>query len=181
MAGANFAKVRGSEITNPKSRTGFTAGGFARPGVANHVAIEPDVLYSQQGAKGDFDVVVQGTFKLDYIQAPLLLRVMIPTKGTADIHPSLFAGPALGIKSSCKLKAASTSTSVTQDCSTFPDAKIKSTDFSVVFGGGLEVRGLTFGIRYALGLTKVDNSTDPSNAKNRVFSFTVGYGFRLKK
>lgn len=180
MAGVNFAKVSGSDLTNPKSRTGLTAGGFARLGVANHVAIEPEVLYSQQGAKGDFDVGVQGTFKLDYIQMPLLLRVMIPTKGTADIHPSLFAGPALGIKSSCKLKATSGSTSIAEDCSD-TDAKIKSTDFLVVFGGGLDVRGLTFGLRYALGLSKVDDSTDPSDAKNKVFSFTVGYGFRLKK
>jgi len=46
--GANFANI--SDVTNMSSKTGFQGGVFA--GIKfNKVAIQGDILYSQQGAK----------------------------------------------------------------------------------------------------------------------------------
>ncbi|MEO8448666.1 MAG: porin family protein [Gemmatimonadota bacterium] len=178
MAGVNFAKLGGSDVDGAKTRTGFLAGVFARFGVSKTFAVEPEVLFSQQGAKS-FDSNVTGTLKLDYVKVPLLFNLLIPAGGAGKAAARLFVGPQLGVKASCKATVSSGSTSASVGCKDL-GLEIKSTDFSAVIGGGLDFNRLTLGIRYDLGLSSIDGSTPSGSVKNRVLALTVGYGFRLK-
>jgi len=59
-----FAWLRGSDVGDQKTRTGFAGGGFAEVGFSENAAVELQVLYVQKGAKADIEGV-DGTFKLD--------------------------------------------------------------------------------------------------------------------
>ena len=56
---------------------------------------------------------------------------------------------------------------------------IKSTDFGVAFGAGLEFRNFTLQGRYDLGLTKLDDAG--SDVKNQGWLITLGYAFGGKQ
>ena len=66
-AGVNFATINGGPDVS--SITGFLAGGFATIKFSDKIAIQGDLLYSQQGA--EFDA---GEFKLDYINVPIVFK-----------------------------------------------------------------------------------------------------------
>src|SRR5690625_4303881 len=66
--GANFAEfsdVKGADLSN---KTGFQIGAFAAIRMGN-VAIQPELLYSQQGAKFNHEKI-----ELDYVNVPVMLK-----------------------------------------------------------------------------------------------------------
>jgi opacity protein-like surface antigen len=191
--GLNFAnlstdngfEIEDSVFVDMNSRMGMAGGAFVAFNVAKGVAIQAEFLYSQKGAKFDTTLMVETipvdaefTFKLDYIEIPVLLRYSIPTQ--SSVSPVLFAGPALAIKSTSKLKLKASAYG--QSASETVDIEdVKSTDFGFVFGGGLDIalgRGkLVFDGRYTLGLTSVDDSPYEEDIKNKAISVTAGYAF----
>lgn len=175
MAGASFANFRGADAGNSKTRTGFAAGAFLRfhTGI---FAIEPQALYVQKGAKADIGTSGSGTFKLDYLEVPVLVKVMISTADAA-LTPNIFAGPAIAFKANCQLKGDNGSGSSVQTSCSNAGVPVKSTDFSLVLGAGLDVRRLSFQGRYDLGLTKIDDSAAGADIKNGAFLITVGFSF----
>ena len=179
--GINFSTINDVPLgagEETKTRTGFVAGVGVLFGLSERIGIGTGGYYSQQGVIFSESGSPELTLKLDYIQVPLLLSLGFPTGG--PVTPSIFAGPMLGFKASCKISAQGAS----QNCDDFGDeAAIKSTDFSLLFGGGIGIRAGTgqFIVNgwYDLGLTKIDDSSDPSDAKNSFFGFGVGYAFPL--
>lgn len=183
VIGLNLADVRVSnldEVTDIDRRTGFLFGGFANFEVSRRFAIQPELLYSQQGAKVPLEDV-NGVIKLDYIQVPVLAQFRFPTSGNAV--PFLIAGPAIGFKASCKVKAEVGTISAEFDCDD-PDEDVipfKSTDLSGVLGVGVEVSGLTISARYTHGFSNInDLAGDLEKVRNRVFSVAVGFGFSVR-
>src|SRR5699024_5952174 len=65
-AGVNFSNI--TDASQLKNKTGFTAGAFLGIGF-NKFAIQPEVLFSQQGSKVDTN-----KFDLDYINVPVMLK-----------------------------------------------------------------------------------------------------------
>jgi len=188
--GVNFADVGGDDVSNTKNKTGFIAGGFAEFMIGSMFAVQPEVLYSQKGFKID-DPDVDGKLKLDYIEVPVLLKINVPIEGS-KVHPSFYAGPAVSFKSSCKLQGEESGVSFDIDCDSplifdliGEELPIKSTDFGVVFGGGIsfDVGGAEVGVdvRYNLGLTKFVDTDPQLDAKNRVISIMGTVGFSLNK
>jgi len=190
MAGVSFFTFSGSDANiygtdlganfSKGYRVGFVGGGFAEFELGKVFAIEPQVLYVQKGAKYNVDLTGGGpsgnaTLKLDYIQIPVLFKAEYREAGR-NYAPSLFVGPAIAFKTSCKISASADGTSASEDCGT--DA-VNSTDFSLVFGIGFELSRFVLQARYDLGLTNVpqDSGVD---IKNGGFAITLGYGFALK-
>lgn len=175
--GVNIADVGGDIGEELESRTTFAVGGVGSIAVAPGFAIQPEVLYTQKGGhdeEDDLDV------KLAYIQVPVLATYTIPIE-ESRIAPRLFAGPAVAFKLSCDL-----SNGGEVDCDDALEEEgleVKSVDFGVVFGGGVDVavgRGAaTAEVRYDLSLTDLtDTITDGLEAAdggNRVIQFLVGY------
>ncbi|MGZ5479920.1 MAG: porin family protein [Candidatus Aminicenantales bacterium] len=172
--GVNVANVNGNfadNVTNWKSRVGFCAGIFLEFNLGRILTIQPEVLYTMKGAEATLaEGVLTGTGKLrfDYLEIPILLKVRIPT---GDVHPFIFAGPAIGFN----LKAAF------QDItgSSSDVAGMNKVDYSAVFGGGLQLgRSIHIDARYTLGLQKLEvPDLGTIDLKNGVLSATIGLAF----
>jgi hypothetical protein len=181
-AGLNIATISGTDAdnlfeTSLDSRTGFNGGIFFMYQFNNLFAIQPEANYTMKGAATNL-MGVDITLKLDYVEIPVLFKVIIPTEGTS-LRPSLFVGPALAFNTGAKVKGEYQGQSAETDIDSF----VTSTDFSLVFGGGLGFmigsNELGVDIRYNLGLTSWDDESDPLDVKNNVLSFNAYYGFTL--
>ena len=153
--GLNLATIDNNQNDNVGSRVAYHAGLFANLPVSSQIAIQPEAVYSSQGAKYDFgnqDL----NLTLNYVNIPVMVQAMVGKGFYAQ------AGPQLGILTGVADKIDDTEIgSVTTD-------DFKKTD--VALGVGLGYKGLSgFGVdaRYNLGLTNINN-TGSANIKNNV-------------
>lgn len=185
--GMNIANLHGKDVKELEeemgvdfvSKMGFCAGGFITYNLNDMFAIQPELLFTMKGAKAEREILgetVKVTMKLNYLEIPVLAKLSIPTPG--NVRPSLFVGPSLAIKLSSKFKTEIAGISEEEDIE-----ELKSTDFGLVFGGGIDFglgRGkLTVDARYTLGLTKVHEPEEGEeiDIKNGAISIMVGYFF----
>lgn len=147
-AGANFANLE-AEI-NTDNITSFHLGAVLEAKVLPGLAIQPELMYSSQGAS-----IEEEDFKLDYISVPVLGKFyLIPGK------VALEAGPQFSFL-------------VNDDTPVF--YKSKSFDFAVVGGASVNITNDIFAqARYVIGLT---DTTKDADVKNRVFQLSIGYRF----
>ena len=54
-----------------------------------------------------------------------------------------------------------------------------SFDFGIPVGISYELFNISLNVGYYMGLTKIDKTEDPDNARNRCLSVTLGYRFKL--
>lgn len=165
-AGANLANQTG-DAEGASSKLGLAGGVFVELKAGPKVAIQPELLYTQKGSKEESGGIEEKV-KLDYIEVPVLLKLKLGAPGVPT-SPSIFLGPSLGFLASAKAEVSDGSSSGSVDIKEF----MKSTDFSAVFGAGLDVSKLTFDVRYSLGFADISEGED--SIKNGVFSFMVGY------
>ncbi|MGD8699696.1 MAG: porin family protein [Gemmatimonadales bacterium] len=169
--------------TDFDSQTDFLAGAFAQFGFGSVFAIQPEVHYSQRGAKSrDTDPAVK--LNLDYIDVPLLLMARLGSR-ESPLYPILYAGPSVAFETRCNVSGEVDGTDVSFDCS---DPQLEGafqttkTSFGLVFGGGFEIlySRLTVQLdaRYNLGLTNLNDADDAAqvSVKNRTWSFMLGLG-----
>jgi len=147
--GANFANI--SDVTDMSSKTGFQGGVFA--GIKfNKVAIQGDILYSQQGAKfklGDFD--------LDYVNVPIVVKYYL-IQGL-----NIQAGPQFGFVVGDK---------------TEEGYEYNKNDVSGIVGLGYDMPfGIRVDARYGMGFTEIIKDPGEDKGKNTVFSVALGYSF----
>jgi opacity protein-like surface antigen len=169
VAGVNSATVGGKDADNPNRRTGYMAGVMLIAPMGTSFAFQPELLYTQKGARvNDSDFV--GGVKISYLEVPLLLRADMMTSSAA--RPFLYAGPAIAFKTGCEFELVSGATSANTACDQSGDpADFKSTDVSVLVGGGLAFnlsgQTVSVGLRYDHGLKTFSGSND---VKHRVVS-----------
>ncbi len=168
-----------------KSITGICAAGFITINIAEMFAIQPEVLYIKKGTKYEEGLNGEaGTlwFNLTYLEIPVLAKITVPTQGS--VKPFLFAGPAVALKLSTKLKLKTEDTSVEVESEEL-DELMKGLDFGFVIGGGLDfglgapgTGSISVDIRYSLGLTNIfDIEGEEIKVRNGAFSIMVGYSF----
>ena len=154
-AALNVSNLTG-DVDNASSLVGFQVGGFAEIKLTEKFAIQPELMYSAQGAESDGD-----KFKLDYINIPVMAKFYVAKSF------SLEAGPQIGFLTSAKIEG--------EDVKDF----VSSTDFSANLGAGFDfTENLSAGLRYNFGLTNVyDVEGFDDSIKNGVFSVSLGYKF----
>lgn len=170
-AGVNFATITGDDVESFDSRTAFHVGVVAEIVISETFSFQPELLYSAQGADYS-DEEFEGTFKLDYLNIPLMAKFYV---GEGF---SLEAGPQIGFLLSAKDEYDFTGTafkSEEEDIKEF----VKDIDFGINVGVGYKLEGgLNFGARYNLGLSDANDSGDDSfTLKNSVIQAYVGYFF----
>jgi hypothetical protein len=176
-AGLNFANM--SEIDDSDMRTGFVIGGHLVMPLGPTFAFQPEVLYSQKGAKGttvdeESGEEVDIELKHDYLEIPLLLRMTVPTSG--GVRPYLLLGPSIGLSMSCEIEGEANGVSVGIDCDELVEPS--SVDVGAALGGGIEfpvgTGAMSLGVRYTLGLSEV---FEEDESKNRVLAILAGFTF----
>lgn len=171
-AGVNLADLSFSsdaEVTNSKNLTGLVAGVFATVPLTDLVAFQPEALFSRQGTKFTEDDE-DAKIKIDYFQVPLLGRFKF-AKGSPV---AVLIGPSLGFRSSAKLDVPGAPAGFDDD---FED-EVERFDLGLVTGIGVDVGRLVLDGRYTWGLRNIaKNNEGQGEARNRVFSATVGVRF----
>ncbi len=160
--GLNFSMLNKDLDDNAKTRTSLHLGLFAHMHLSDHFAIQPELMFSGQGAKYSGD----RTDRLSYVNIPVLLQYMF------DNGFRLETGPQLGLMLSAKTNVGNQETDVKDNYT--------NADIAWAFGLGFLSKG-GFGIdaRYNLGLT--DISSADVGVKNNVFQVGVFYQFRRMK
>lgn len=163
-AGLNFANLSfdpdvRAGITK-SSRTGFKFGGVLEVGFASMFALQIEPMYAQGGSV--LDNVPFGfangkvTFKISYIEIPILFKVKIPVAGS--ITPYAFVGPNLGLVLSSKELDEGGGQSQETDMKDMTSSINFALDFGA--GAGFKIVPLTtiiLDVRYSLGLSNMLN------------------------
>lgn len=152
-AGLNYANVTGSTIQTD-AITSYHAGLVAEIKIFDKFAIQPELLYSTQGAsyKTPLEDIKN---ELGYIAIPVMMKIYLSKSISLELGPQ--ASFLLSEKNNFNAT----------DSNTF--------DFSVAGGLGLKVtKNLFIQGRYGLGLTEISTN---ANTKNAVFQLSAGLLF----
>lgn len=170
-AGANFYTLGGdnAEGENINSKIGLNAGGIVNIPVSAKFKVQPEVVFSIQGAKEDDGGALN--FNFNYINIPIMAQIY----ATEGLYFEL--GPQVGFLLKADLK--DETSGVTQDVKD----QLKSTDFGLGLGAGYRMTsGLGFNARYNLGLSNIiDDQSSGDELKNRGFQIGVSFLFGGKK
>lgn len=172
--GVNFSNFSGddADMLETDGRTGFHLGLIAEIMFTENLGVQPEVLYSSQGAKSDFQMDDEffgslsiDEFKLDYISIPVLLKYYF-IEGL-----SLEVGPQFSFVANSEVEGSVDGVSSTEDF----DDETESFDFGGALGLGYELPiGLLFQGRYVMGFNDVYTDSD---FRNSVFQLSVGFKF----
>jgi hypothetical protein len=167
-AGANFATLSGPGSEGATSKVDFHGGGFAHIPLANSFFLQPELVYSRQGAKAASDGIIFN-INQSYLNIPVLAKY----QHSSGLYGE--TGPQLGFLLAASVKAEGTSQDV--------KSSYKSTDFSWAFGVGYMIPSISAGIdaRYNLGLSNIAaQEVSGYSVRNSVFQLGVFYVFGSK-
>lgn len=185
-AGINVAnitvKTQGITYT-PSSLIGLNAGLSAELPVSKSIAIQPELDFSQLGAKtkvpynvlgpifsgstDNSDYTVKST--LNYLVLPVLVKFKVPRTGLG-----IYIGPQYGLL----ISESDNYKNNTQSISVNGKKDYNSSDFSGIFGAEYFFPvGVGIAARYQLGFANIQKDAGNVTVKNHAFSFTVGYRF----
>jgi hypothetical protein len=158
----NIATLTG-DAEDVSSIVGFQIGGFAEFKISDKFSIQPELLFSTQGAQvqSEGDEV---DFNLSYLNIPVMAKYYATPKLSFEL------GPQIGFLTSAKGKTMGVSVDI--------DDFFKSTDFGLNFGAGYDFTNkFSAGVRYNLGLSNIAEDSGDESIQNSVFSISLGYKF----
>lgn len=175
--GVNMAKYSGSDAGDNDYKMGVVGGAFACLDLIA-LKVQPELLFTQKGAKEEGTMDVLGTpvsysasTTVNYVEVPILAKFSFGK----IIVPSIYAGPAFGI-----LMGANAEATVGGTSSGSVDVKdaFNSTDIGLVFGAEVKLPvKLSIEARYNMGLTDAPKEilgVQP-DVKNSTISVMLGY------
>ncbi len=184
---------------SPEPIVGLSIGGFINIPLNDTLSFQPEILYTQKGAK--YDLSYTDTYdwagstieenleqefveKLSYLEFPLLLKATFSEEG--KLRPILYAGPSIGFNVSARLEYdieyIEKVDGVIDPLESYSDSgdedldDISSVELGLTIGGGFEINNFTIDARYNMGLTSLDDGGD-FDVKNSVISILAGYRF----
>jgi len=171
-AGVNIANLSG--LDNSEMKIGFHVGAVAEIKFNEKFSVQPEVLYSAQGAKSSIVTplgTIESEVKNDYINVPIMAKYYIVEGFSAEL------GPYVGFLMKSETKVGD----VTADAKD----SYKSVDFGLGVGLAYDLpMGLFVGARYNLGLSKANEdvpagiiTVQTDDIKNGVIQVGVGYKF----
>lgn len=185
-AGMNVSSISNdSSLSDQQSKIGFNAGVFMNAPLAENFSIQPELIYTQYGAKGTYnaDVVTpNGVQNQKFSSATHLDYIALPVMFQYNATPSFYleAGPEFGLSVSAKDKVKNETTGETLAESDNYKDSINGFNFGVGLGAGYYFTpnvGLT--ARYVAGLTDIakDRPSGSDAVKNNVFQVGLAYKF----
>ena len=162
-AGLNLSTYSGSLSDGAKIKPGFNVGALVSIPVTGMLSVQPEVVYSLEGAKGSSGGS-SFTENLSYINVPILVKY------TSSIGVFGEIGPQIGFLLSAKDKVDGASENVKQF--------FNSTNISLAFGAGyLSSMNIGVDVRYNLGLANIAKDSGGEKLKSGVIQIGVFYLF----
>lgn len=163
--GLNATNISNSDMKNKMS---FHLGAFAEWKLSDFVGIQPELVYSRQGARDKYDEngsKVKVKTRVNYLNIPILAKLYVLEDLSVDLGPQF--GFALNAKSKYKVGGHTSKDKITNN-NTF--------DFSFAVGASYNFDDFIFSARYNIGLSNMwDKDKVGENLKNHVFQLSVGY------
>lgn len=161
--GLNAYTLSNESNNNTDPLVSFHLGILGHIHLARQLALQPELLYSGQGAKSASNIA-GGKIELGYLNIPVLFQYMF------DNGFRLEAGPQVGILLSAKSKVGNLSSDIKNN--------LESLDAGLLVGLGYIHPPTGFGVdaRYQFGLTNI-NKTSNFKSYNRGFQLGVFYQF----
>ncbi|QCX38253.1 PorT family protein [Aureibaculum algae] len=160
--GYNLASVSFDGDGETDQRHSFHVGFFGESFVSDYLSIQSELLYSQQGYEVKYNSATF-TQKLNYINLPILLKAYPSKNFYVEIGPQI----GLAITHKEEFDSGFDLFDISQE---FEPSNF---DWGLNFGGGVKTNsGVSFGVRYHLGLGDIYEDNNP---QNRVWQFSVGF------
>jgi hypothetical protein len=185
--GVNRSDFHSRELgsNRPGAQVGVIGGMFISYSLVDWFAVEPEVLYSEKGARFSGSDIglpdAEARLHLDCVELPVLARFSIPFHGA--LSPAFLIGPDFAFNVSRKVNFSAGNLDQTISYDDIPGAApFETFEFNMVFGAGLDISlhpvQLTLEARYTLGLTDIVSPPNLNTSpKNYVISFLAGIAF----
>jgi hypothetical protein len=164
-----------------RTRIGVVAGAFTHLGMGKYLALEPQVLFSQKGAMyGGYDPSWNDelTFKLDYVEVPVILRVYF-SSGTS-IRMNILGGGYGAYNVIARYKYTEYGYLEEGDLEDALSVHMENIDYGVLFGAGvtIQLRNVILRIdtHYSLGLVRIFDVPPDNDLRNGVISLNASIG-----
>jgi len=170
-AGLTAATVKVDDSEGSFKRLlGAVGGVFIGHNLSDNLALQVEGLASQRGTKTNFGSGAETTYRLTYIDVPVLARFGNTTTNGTHFH--VFTGPQFSFLMSAKESTDGVSGSI--------DLKdeLTSSDIGWTVGAGVEQGSLSLDARYTLGLKNINGSPSDPVTKSRAFAVMVGLRLR---
>lgn len=162
----------GFNVTNisnwdTKNKFSMHVGGFAELRINDFFAVQPELLYSRQGAR-DKENGVKTRLRVNYLNIPILAKLYVLDELSVDL------GPELGFALNGKYKIKDGDKTTTYKLS----SEVNTVAVNFAIGLSYNWNEIMFSARYNIGLSNVlDKDAGGGNNKNHVFQLAVGYRF----
>jgi Outer membrane protein beta-barrel domain len=176
-AGFNISNIKldadDADLTSD-GRAGFLFGLWIARDFNPRAGIQVEGLFSQKGAEfatedGVFEDNQDASFKLTYVEFPVLARVNFPAGGATA---RVLVGPTFAFHVNETIKSGG----VELDGD---DVPLKTFEMGFALGGAVDIRRFVIDARYTWGLTDINDSDDSDDftVKNNTFSLSFGWRF----
>lgn len=178
-AGVNFASIGGDDSEELDGRTSFHIGGLVEIPISEKFAVQPELLYSSQGAKYEESESFEGgsysyeeKYKLDYINIPIMAKYYIIDGLSVEL------GPQFGILVSAKAEYESSENGESESAEDDVKEFFNTLDIGAGIGASYRLpMGVFFSGRYVLGISNINKDSDDFKNQNNVIQISAGYSF----
>lgn len=160
-AGVNATNMSNADL---KTKLSFHVGMFSEWQLNEFVSLQPEVVYSRQGARDKLTEdgkKVRTRLRMNYLNIPVLAKLYVLK------HLSVDLGPQFGFVLDARYKQKDSIKSLKTKLTNY-----KNFDFSWAMGASFRIDSYDISARYNIGLT---NMFTKSDSKNRVFQVSLGY------
>jgi len=148
--GLNVSNLYIDDVTDENARPGINIGLFGELVSTEVFGLQTELLYSTKGSKIVYDTPADQEiqYNLNYLELPVLAVFKL---GAVDLHVGGYGGYLLGANISYDGELADGTDEIDKD-------NLKSWDYGLVGGVGVNFGAMQVGARYNYGLVKLANS-----------------------
>lgn len=179
----NRVREQTGQLTS-KSIFFYTGGFWGSWGIIpDFISVQPEFIYLRTGksweVKTDF-LNVNAKLDNDYFAVPVIFKIHIPLQG--NVHPYAYLGPQAMIRFNTSIRGFSGSSfdkeSILGNTNRF--------DFGICTGAGMDFFTKSkdmwqIDFRYTFGTLNLFGTDRLTDIRNSVFSFTTGFGWKMKR
>lgn len=178
-AGVNLTNMYVQDISDENMKVGLNAGFFAKLPLTRGFSIQPELLYSNKGAKETYNNFIQGSgeyrFNLHYVEMPVLAVINVGK------NFNLHAGPYLAYLAAANVKNLNDEDGI-EGVDELNAENFNRFDYGVAAGFGIDIDKVTLGARYNYGLREIGKSGSlagelTKDSKNSAINLYIGFGF----
>jgi hypothetical protein len=173
--GLNVSNMYIDNIHDENARYGFNVGLYGQILSSDFFAVQPELLYSTKGSKAFYQDIGDQTVKYNFNYIDLPVLAVFKLGRSAEIHVGPYVSYLLNANISYSGDVINGDDEIDKD-------DLKSYDYGLTGGFGLNFGPMQAGVRYNYGLVKIADNADSElylgDSKNSVAQIYLSLNFR---